>query len=100
MPKNVYEATLPDGRKATRTTDRTYSHVIIYDEVEGLKQYDPHTKRDVLTKGWVVLTWAGRPDLAEKEFRRYSGLRYLKGHPQAGKLAYKDVRKIPCHLKK
>ena len=92
--KHTYEAILPDGYVATRTTARIYTHVIAairtqaaYDE--GIASYlqaiewgntgtGSWTKEDAIRKTaeleeykktgrvWYPSTWAGRPDLAEK----------------------------------
>lgn len=55
MSKITYKAVAPDGSVHTRKTERTYTHAIA-------------TSKDGET--WGVISWCGRPDLAEKEFRR------------------------------
>lgn len=54
MLKRTLSVTLPDGTTATRTTARTYSHVVC---------------AELRLNGEVTLTapkWCGRPDLADK----------------------------------
>lgn len=53
MPKHTYIATLPDGTPFTRTTERTYTHVIAV--------------RDA--KGWGVTGCVGRANLANAKVR-------------------------------
>lgn len=60
--KHTYNATLPDGRIVTRTTDRIYTHVI------AVINDSPFSTR----QNWGAAAWAGRPDLAEKDVAKYS----------------------------
>lgn len=65
MPKKSLSVTLPDGTTATRTTARTYSHVVCVE-----LRYDGEVT-------WSPPEWCGRPDLADKAASRLSS-RWLK----------------------
>tara|TARA_R100001594_G_scaffold41146_1_gene73137 strand:+ start:259 stop:561 length:303 start_codon:yes stop_codon:yes gene_type:complete len=62
MKKRKLTATLPDGGIATRTTNKTYTHVIAVKTGSGQ---------------WDALGWAGSPELAAKrlatETNHYQG---------------------------
>ncbi len=65
MKKQKLTATLPDGAIATRTTHRTYTHVIA-----GRLADHPNFEGN---GDWVVLGWAGRRELAEKRLDAEKG---------------------------
>lgn len=50
--KSTLTAILPDGKVRTRTTARTYTHVIAIDLNDG--------------EGWGAIAWCGNLELAEK----------------------------------
>jgi hypothetical protein len=104
MPKKVYEAVLPEGRKVTRSTDRTYTHVIIAKHADWYwdsfrKNYNEKHGR---TEGnlYFVASWAGTPELAQKALRAAQTMHMHSRDADNGKLMHKDVRMIPCYLKK
>jgi hypothetical protein len=55
MTRRKLTATGPGGQVFTRTTERTYTHVVAV-----LHEYDDGHQ------GWTPGQWAGRPDLAQK----------------------------------
>jgi hypothetical protein len=55
MAKTTFTATLPNGETIKRTTERTYTHVV----VREMRYADG-------TVAFVFPEWAGRPDLAQK----------------------------------
>ncbi|MGH1414804.1 MAG: hypothetical protein ACRBB0_15050 [Pelagimonas sp.] len=55
MTKNIFVAIAPDGSEYTRKTDRTYTHAVLL-------------KSD---KGWGVIGFCGRFDLADKKRRQH-----------------------------
>lgn len=55
--KKIYQAILPSGEVVTRTTERTYTHVIICRQAGKPEA------------SLFALTWAGSPALAEKAAR-------------------------------
>lgn len=57
MTKRTLTATLPSGEIVTRTTARTYTHVVARKA----------TYADGTTAGWCAHGWCGRPNLAEKQ---------------------------------
>lgn len=63
MTKRTLTATLPDGKTVTRTTARTYSHVV----ARRL------TYADGTTSGWCAHGWCGRLDLAAKQVAKLDG---------------------------
>lgn len=111
--KKTYHAE-HDGVEFTRTTDRTYTHVIICIETEDeynlnlahikrdlewakkenntlwIKRYEERIANYPPGPTWSALTWAGRPDLAEKALARERN--------RAARCGWAQVISIPCYL--
>jgi hypothetical protein len=66
-------ATLPNGETVTRRTARTYTHVVATHRPERTGTSCAGEEK-VFPECWLVVGWAGRPDLAAKLANRCSGL--------------------------
>jgi hypothetical protein len=85
-----YTVTLPDGGVVTRTTHRTYTHVII-----------GKCPEKGMDSKYCALTWAGTPALAMKAKQTEANKRYLDPVPTGKfhKTTYGEMLPIMKHVK-
>jgi len=82
MSKYKYTVALPDGKEATRTSPRTYTHAIA---VKG-------------ARGWGLTGYAGNLDLANKAYGRASKILNSASN-RAHPAGWTDVRMIPVQVR-
>jgi hypothetical protein len=103
MKKHTYFAVLPDGRIVTRTTHRTYTHVIIGKHADwywnSFRRGYEQKFNSSAENHFFVISWAGSPELALKALRAAQKCCMHSRDEDNRKLMYKDVRMIPCALK-
>lgn len=101
MPKKTFEATMPDGVKVQRKTDKDmYVGVVCAKHADWYwnsfrKKYEE--KFGVPVNSYFPLSWASRPDLAQKALRTAQMQKMHSRDEHNGKLMLKDVRLVPCH---
>lgn len=101
--QHTYMATCPDGMVVTRTTKRTYTHVIVgrfsdWYWAAHRKQYQEEPGNFTVNSYWAI-TWAGTPALADKAEQKFARDHMHSRDADNGKLMYQDVQMIPCFIR-
>lgn len=104
MAKTTFEATLPNGRVITRTSEtRTYTNVVVAKRNPEDKTGGVANGCGSVEDGWTVLGWCGRHDLADRlastsRTERWElKCKYTRGGGRHG-LGRKIVTEYGCHI--
>ena len=102
MAKHTYEAKLPNGETVTRTTARTYTHVIVAKHADWFFEYRKNSFGGLYkdsVNNFFAVTWCGRPDLADKAYNAAVSSHCISKDSDNGKPMHKEVMKLPVSLR-